>query len=167
MNKIKLFPASPVIKGEDANKIIESLSSVCSPEEANRRCKRAKEALKQLRRSKHNKDVLDVFKLLRILKCFENEPDLLFWRVKEDTVKFYVCCNDEFYYSSADAEEIIDNDIQDLENCIKEIKNINNLYSCFFTTLWVSRKRKKNPLKERLDEISDERVRKLFMNYEE
>lgn len=83
--------------------------------------------------------------ILRVLKIFQEYPEDLIWGIDEqNNVKFYINCNDLFYWGTADAEEITINNI----NLLEKIKTkYENEYSFVWKDLFCCRSRKMRPQK--------------------
>lgn len=102
---------------------------------------------KNIKLPKHAAQILAAFSLGNA------ESDLLIWKIDLDgCIRFYVQCSDFFAYASADAEEIEENDIELLYQCLTDLKNLDDDYSeVYLAELFAARKRNKKPLQAWLD----------------
>lgn len=89
----------------------------------------------------------------RVLDMFQDSPDDLWWArdgksTKSGRMRFYVKCNDTFYYACTDFEEITPDNIDLLEQTFAECVALGNHADCYAPTLFVARVRKMKPLPE-------------------
>lgn len=85
-----------------------------------------------------------VFRVLNLF-CKEDSHDILFWRVDDGEIRFFVNCNDIFDWASADLEEITPENIIELEKAVADVKAMgsNETYEAFY--LFCARMRKRRP----------------------
>ena len=87
-----------------------------------------------------------VFDLLKLIG--ENDCcDMIEW---SEDLEFWTPCGDTFYYATADAEDINEEDLPLLRQCFDDI---DKPYTWYAMTLYVARKRKIRPLVEVLDRM--------------
>jgi hypothetical protein len=83
--------------------------------------------------------------VLRVLKAFEfDNTDSLWWRFDGDKVRLFAQCSDFFEWGTADLEEILPEDVDLLEQCVKDVIELDrtNMYA---GELFAARKRKQRP----------------------
>ncbi len=86
--------------------------------------------------------------------------DDLWWRTDSEygPITFFIQCSDSFGYACADAEEITEEDVDNLRKAVQDIRE-HNVSATWGPLLYVARKRNMQPLKELLKMMSDnERV---------
>ncbi len=83
--------------------------------------------------------------IFAVLSAFERAEvnDYLFWRVDGSEVRFYAMCNDVFWWATADAEDILADDIPLLYECLEAVKAIDKPY--LLPEYFASRKRGMRP----------------------
>jgi hypothetical protein len=59
--------------------------------------------------------VLDLFARL-------DSRDMLFWRINNGDIRFFVICNDTFAWATADVEEITQDNVKDLEQAVADVQ---------------------------------------------
>lgn len=91
-----------------------------------------------------------VFKVLRLFDQHDSEDDLC-WRCGEEkSIKFFINCNDLFWWGVADGEEITPENFDDIEVALKDVitadPNLSS-YEAFdcALVLWCCRVRKMRP----------------------
>lgn len=84
-------------------------------------------------------------RLLRVIEAAENNEDLL-WREQADgSWKFFVICNDVFWWATADLEEITPDNIHLLEESYRDLKAIDYVETSFTSMLFAARSRGMRP----------------------
>lgn len=82
----------------------------------------------------------------KVLNTFEVADchDLLFWRCQPDgSIKFAAMCNDVFWWATADAEDIEEEDLPLLQQTLRDLKEIDQRH--YLPELYAARKRKLRP----------------------
>jgi hypothetical protein len=106
----------------------------------------------------------DVIALFAFPHGADLSDDALFWRTYDDgRIKVFVNCSDTFEWGTADLEEIKPEDIELLQQCLDDLKEIDERY--FLGELFAARKRNWRPAKFWLnakDKRFDFNSRKLF-----
>jgi hypothetical protein len=89
----------------------------------------------------------NIIRLLKILAKHDGHEDV-FWREdKEGELHFCVNTNDVFYWATSDAEEILDEDLDDLEQAYNDSREAGKYrIGIYGSLLWVCRKLRKNGL---------------------
>lgn len=110
----------------------------------------------------HNKCIMDITHNLVKVESFlkdKNEDILnllaeedIFLNISNDEIKFYVNCNDVFYWACSDLEFIEESEIGDLLECHKLSEQYGNM-------LWACRKRKMRPQTPWYNYFNDEEKR--------
>lgn len=99
-------------------------------------------------------------RLLRVTEAAENNEDLL-WREQADgSWKFFVICNDIFWWATADLEEITPDNIHILEESYKDLNAIDYVETSFTSMLFAARARGMRP--QRPAYPRDDKVAMLF-----
>lgn len=83
--------------------------------------------------------------VLRVLKAFEfDNTDSLWWNFVDGKIRMYAQCSDFFEWGTADREEILPEDLDLLEQCVKDVTELDrtNMYA---GDLFAARKRKQRP----------------------
>ena len=83
----------------------------------------------------------------RVLHAFETADSYseVFWRVHPDgTTRFYALVNDTFHYATADAEEILPDDVDLLERCLADVVAVDETW--VLGVLFAARKRGRLPI---------------------
>lgn len=62
--------------------------------------------------------------MTRVLDLFSqlDSHDMLFWRMENGSIRFFVICNDTFFWATADVEEITQSNIKDLEQAVADVQ---------------------------------------------
>jgi hypothetical protein len=62
--------------------------------------------------------------MTRVLDLFSrlDSHDMLFWRMENGNIRFFVICNDTFFWATADMEEITQGNIKDLEQAVADVQ---------------------------------------------
>lgn len=61
--------------------------------------------------------VLDLFSRLGLY-------DMLFWRKENGHIRFFVICNDTFFWATADVEEVTQDNVKDLEQAVADVQAV-------------------------------------------
>ena len=89
----------------------------------------------------HAADVMYLFGFPYGADC----TDGLWWRAYEDgQIKLFAQCSDTFHWASADMEEIEEDDIPLLRQCLEDLKAVDEQY--LLDVLFAARKRKMRPM---------------------
>lgn len=75
---------------------------------------------------------------------FGENVDSLFWHTVP-TFKAFIMCSDEFYWGTADAEEVLPEDLDELRKAQADVAAVEPVHKWLWTTLWVARKRGMRP----------------------
>lgn len=84
--------------------------------------------------------------ILRVLQAFDRADsyDSLFWKARVDEpIRFFANCSDLFYWATADAEEILPEDLPLLEQTLEELIEIDERH--LLAELFCARKRGMRP----------------------
>jgi hypothetical protein len=62
--------------------------------------------------------------MTRILDLFSrlDSHDMLFWRMDNGVIRFFVICNDIFTWATADVEEVTQDSVKDLEQAVADVQ---------------------------------------------
>lgn len=81
----------------------------------------------------------------RVLKAFEfDATDSLWWSFDDSKLRLYANCSDFFEWGTADLEEIQPEDLDLLEQCVKDAIEL-DATNCWAGELFCARKRKMRP----------------------
>lgn len=99
----------------------------------------------------------NIIRLLKILAKHDGHEDV-FWREdKEGELHFFVNINDVFYWATSDAEKILDEDLDDLEQAYNDSREAGKYrIGIYGSLLWVCRKLKMRPQGAYFYHISEE-----------
>ena len=107
--------------------------------------------------------------LVTLLQLFDSDDtDELWWRTYNDepgVLRFYVKCNDFFYWGTADVEEVTPSDLSDLAQAKVDAHGLGDkgLDEIWWPQLWVARKRKLRPQQPVYKKLfSSDEIKALF-----
>jgi len=62
--------------------------------------------------------------MTRVLDLFSrlDSHDMLFWRMDDGNIRFFVICNDIFFWATADVEEITQGNVENLEQAVADVQ---------------------------------------------
>lgn len=87
--------------------------------------------------------------ILRLLQIMSDNDcyDDMTWGTRGDAapIKFYINCNDLFWWGTADGEEVSEEDLDLLEKTFEDAKQADEYGNCYATLLFCSRKRQMRP----------------------
>lgn len=69
----------------------------------------------------------------------------LWWSHRSGQIKFYILCNDMFWWATADLEEILPEDLPQLTQAYQDLEALGGCQEVWAPQLWISRKRQMRP----------------------
>lgn len=105
-------------------------------------------------------DELDMARFVfRVTRALEDDASDLIWRFENGAPKLYILCSDLFYWACADAEDVTAQNVEVLEQAMKDAAAVDHRH--YGALLFCCRVRKMRPQKPVLGRL-DDKLRPLF-----